>query len=214
MASDSSVSLPPITSHQQFLLEEIRSQLEMLSEFEGQAIEDMGPAKQKEYLLCRRALDEFTARALRHFIKKTYDDFWHLHPGVPEDLRNFLVEWILTHRALGNRRLLRPTKSGIEKRVKRVLREKYVEIVMEIIRLQKKPDMDTTNGELLGTLTEMLEKHRITFDPETYQQPHQLRKLSLRSVFLIMLHQGKIPKMSYRNFHKWVRVNAPYLLSE
>jgi hypothetical protein len=103
-------------------------------------------------------------------VKQGPDTHWYLHTEISRALRLLLKNWILTNQALGNRRLLRRIKTGIEtggKRPQGLKREAFLE---EIRRLRQKGEEDSAEA-ITGrgkTITEILTLRRLVFDPDGY----------------------------------------------
>jgi hypothetical protein len=83
-------------------------------------------------------------------------------------VKSILLDWIITHRRLGDKKLLRKVKRGLEVGVNRPLNERKVELknAVEELRLRKKevetpPDMDDNTS----TLGDILQQIRLKYDP-------------------------------------------------
>jgi hypothetical protein len=210
------VKFRPLNPHQHELLEEIESHHLRLREFDGHVLDDLGIAEKEEFCLILEARDTFIARALRTMVKKGPDNEWYLHPEIPHPWRKLFKNWVLTHRALGNRKLLRRTKTGIEKGVKRPMNLNRVPFLEEVWRLRNRGEEDSAE-EIIGhgkTITEILALHRRVFDPDRHLSSigNQPQKRSLRSIFHILRRKGAIPPMTYRNFLKIIKTYDPHLL--
>jgi hypothetical protein len=183
------------------------------------AFEDLGTAQKQDFYHFLDALNDFVARALRTMLIKDQEESWHLHPDVPAPVRKILIDWVLTHRGIGNRSLLRRTKTGIEKGVKRPRTLKEVEFLEELRRLRRKEKEEPENATVGkgNTISEILHSQRRFFDPERHRpspNKHQPQKKSWRSVFHILSRRGTIPPMSYRNFLKIIKTLDPLLLKD
>jgi len=130
-------------------------------------------------------------------------------------VKSILLEWIITHRGMGNKKLLRKAKRGLEVGVKRPFTMEKVELknAIEELRLRKKedetpPDMDDNNASTLGEILQKIRSTR-TYDPEN-PPPQSRIPCTWTHVHRVLVQRGTI-KTSRQFFLRKTRRLSPSL---
>lgn len=138
-----------LTAREKELLNEIRDCQENLEAYDGKTLNQLENDNYfPDYL---EKLDDFCVKAIRAEL--------HIHPSVPQKVKDFLVNWLQTRADLNQKDLLRQIRKGLEKNIKRPYQEHELKIMGRYIDLKESGRNDSeiyralTKEDLIGRMS-------------------------------------------------------------
>lgn len=172
MKKFSSNKADALTPRYQKILDDYMDNLQVIREYNGFTVEEIERLEEED--------QDNIFSDYQTALFKAIGANLHNHPLVPTEVKAVLSEWIITHRGLGNKKLLRKAKRGLEVDVKRPLAMEQVKLINAVReqRLREKkietpPDMDDNNASTLSEILQIIRLTRI-YDPDN--PPSQSRK--------------------------------------